>query len=429
LVQALLDRYPGKSLQVAFTDIEFALLREARKQFELLYPRPQWFEAVVNFESVGQLRSFRQKLSGNTLVLLWGNTLGNVNERLLVQKIGQALEPGDGLMIEVLAREEAQQSPIGDVGADPNDARVPLVLNPLRLIGINASFDRVRIRSELDRDTGTFTRTYRYVFSDEDRHASSPHALVAGDVALLQIKAMTVQYVQDLLVAEGFENVGAHCHRYDFESPPVPLTYAVGTRAPAQSVSLIAHGNAMRNWSNVSIGIFADGINTSFWVFPERLDDGREIRIDPQTTGSAPLGRRVNIRHGEKQLRALLEAIAKSDDGQLLDGPGLRDLITAAFPADYSQIWNTPGAQQTGGELSNSARCAMQALVNKLFRSALPNLARRLREHLSKAKLTATETLIFSKDGASMYALCRIRFLKHAGGRFYFHVPPDGQPS
>lgn len=430
LIQSRLDRYPGKVLQLGYTDIEFALLREARTQFELLYPRPMgWFEAVVDFENVSELRSFRQRLDENTLVLLWGNTLGNVNERLLVQKIGLALKPGDGLMIEVLAREETEQAQVGDVHADRSDARVPFVLNPLRLIGINPSSDCIRIRSELDSDTGTFTRTYRYVFSQADRRASSPHAPVAGDVALLQIKAMTAKYVQDVLQSEGFENVGIHCHTYHVNNQPVQLTYAVGTRAPAQAASPIVRGNVIRNWRDVSIGIRVDGTNTSFWAIPERVDDGGEVRLDAVAVGSAPLGHHIPIRPGERQLRALLEAIAKSEDGQTLAGTALGNFITAAFPADYSRIMSTSGAQLDGGRLSGGAQTAMVALVNRIFGSALPNLARRLRERLRDAKLTAAETLIFRKDGASIYALCRIRVLTHAGGRYYFHAAPTVQPA
>ncbi len=240
LCQRLLyDRIVDR-LRVVLIDVSSELVEVASRAFR------DWGEsgcevdfAVVNFENSSALEKVRQTyLSGlPVLALLLGNTLGNMDEAQLLSEIVGALNPvcllAEILMCEIsdAAAKEVVEQPISK-----EDKRYEFITTPLILLGERPI--RQNLTTRVARDGNKIIQTFRYHFWGiekeivvEDVTSQKKVRLKNSSwVDLLQIKAVTKNYLEKIGKAAGLSNIVVEEEEYKLkpEAGVVKMGYLIG---------------------------------------------------------------------------------------------------------------------------------------------------------------------------------------------------------
>lgn len=373
LCQAILDAKLSRNLKTACVELSQELLRSAYREFRKLTPECECIAGCFSFENCEALRIFRLAHFGDRrcVVLLLGNTLGNVDERQMIGEIGAALLEDDILVVEGLTHERECASRLAATPISTReDRRIPFVMNPLRLLGVDPNIENVQIGTTSSCGGHRLTREYTYLFGEAKsrtvRHPYMPKQRIiqpSSSLTLLQIKSMTAEYLGDLI--DGlFGDITVFSHSYDIGAPEkLKLAYAFGRRlgadATAVPVRIQPRGLELQRWRDLAIGISADAC----YAFAGPLSRGERVR----------LGRGVELDlKTEGQLYRLMVLLAQSRSGRKVP---------------ESEARHSLGRPESGQFTSNDKRFGRVdhgRVIQSPFSRTVADLTRKLKDKLRR---------------------------------------------
>ncbi len=367
ICRALLDSSACNRLDVRLVDVSLDLVRTAGASFRDEFPNSTVKTRQCSFEHNPSLKLLRAELGDTpTVVLFIGNTLGNLDEALMLRNLRHALRPGDVILLETLLHQQTDAD-FSQEQTAKSDSRARFVTNPLRLLSHKPKRDQLWVRILADEGGHVLIRRYTYRFVNDESlvHPVTDHQSSIGagcSIRLLEIKSMTAEHLRAKLV--GFEPIEIIEHEYRLRKPydeATTLAYTVATcsdeanaTAPCRTDSddLLAYPS----WENLSIGVRGDG---QLWLFDHVVEDGTRVTQQQSVRQFSAPGGRVS---------ELIQSLATSQTGRGIKWDEAKRIYMTADDDEKSAEFIERARAQYADQLSDDATAAD---IEKALRAAI----------------------------------------------------------